>query len=216
MLRGASELQGEGLIGFLSHRPEQGSPTACGGAAMESKEPTRSSLRNEIYRQLRARILSGQLTPGSRLPSSRALATQMGVSRNTVLAAYEQLWAEGYLEGRLGSGTYVTRSLPDELLSAAVQPPMVPGDVARGRFLSERGERIASSPRTPLPVLTGHPEVRAFTVGLPDVDTFPKEAWGRLVTRRQRESTWEMMRYNHPAGYEPLRRAIAIDRKSVV
>ena len=177
---------------------------------MESKEPTRSSLRNELYRHLRARILSGQLTPGSRLPSSRALATQMGVSRNTVLAAYEQLWAEGYLEGRLGSGTYVTRSLPDELLSAAVQPPIVPGDVAPGRFLSERGERIASSPRTPLPVLTGHPEVRAFTVGLPDVDTFPKEAWGRLVTRRQRESTWEMMRYNHPAGYEPLRRAIAM------
>src|SRR5207237_10843091 len=107
---------------------------------------------------------------GARLPSTRALAAQMGISRNTVLAAFEQLHAEGYLEGRLGSGTYVARTLPEELLAAGSQTPAasgawpaMPGSPGPARPLSDRGERIATGARTPLPVLTGPPaDQRAF------------------------------------------------------
>jgi GntR family transcriptional regulator/MocR family aminotransferase len=167
-------------------------------------------LRQQLYEQLRDGILGGQLPAGSRLPSSRALAAEMGISRGTVLAAFEQLYAEGYLEGRLGSGTYVARAVPDELLSAGSHAPVPPGTRGTLRRLSQRGERITASPRTPLPVLSGRPaDQRAFTIGLPDLHAFPNDVWTRLSTRRLRESSWELRRYNHPAGYAPLRHAIA-------
>src|SRR5437868_3799854 len=114
-------------------------------------------LYRHLYEHLRASILGGQVSAGARLPSTRALAAQMGISRNTVLAAFEQLHAEGYLEGRLGSGTYVARTLPEELLAAAPRTPATsvgklaaPGATGRTRRLSERGERIATGARTPL------------------------------------------------------------------
>src|SRR5687767_5748191 len=70
-----------------------------------------------LYEQLRTSILSGQLAAGTRLPPSRALAAETGVSRNTVLAAFEQLRCEGYITGRQGSGTYVAQVLPEQLLT---------------------------------------------------------------------------------------------------
>ncbi len=79
-------------------------------------------LFRQVYDGLRSAILAGRLGPGTRLPASRGLARELGVSRNTVLNAYEQLLAEGYLEGRLGSGTYVPQALPDDLLRAAPVP----------------------------------------------------------------------------------------------
>jgi GntR family transcriptional regulator/MocR family aminotransferase len=139
----------------------------------------------------------------------------MGVSRNTVLIAFDQLYAEGYLEARTGSGTFVARTLPDDLLTArshgAVALTNVAATAAKARGLSERGERIATTPPSPLPALTRRSvDERAFTIGLPDLAAFPKEAWTRLVTRHLRESSsWELFRYNHPAGYAPLRQAIA-------
>jgi GntR family transcriptional regulator / MocR family aminotransferase len=167
-------------------------------------------LRMQLYEQLRGAILGGQLPPGERLPSSRALATEMGVSRNTVLTALEQLDAEGYIEGRHGSGTYVTHSLPDELLAARTREPVAPGGPATPHRLSARGDRITSAPRTPLPILAGHKvEQAAFTIGLPAVDAFPANLWARLCERRLRGSSRVLMRYGHPAGYAPLRRAIA-------
>jgi GntR family transcriptional regulator/MocR family aminotransferase len=112
-------------------------------------------LHRQLYEQLRASILGGQLLAGSRLPSTRALAAEIGISRNTVLAAFEQLHAEGYLQGRLGSGTYVARELPDELLTAGSQTPATtasrlaaPGTGGPARRLSERGERIAAGARS--------------------------------------------------------------------
>ncbi len=174
-------------------------------------------LYRHLYEHLRASILGGQVSAGSRLPSTRALAAQMGISRNTVLAAFEQLNAEGYLEGRLGSGTYVARTLPEELLAAGSQTPAasrarpaMPGSTGPARRLSERGERIATGARTPLPVLTGRSaDQRAFTIGLPDLEAFPWDVWARLLARRMRESPGHLMRYSHPAGYLPLRHAIA-------
>src|SRR3954447_21197223 len=88
--------------------------------------PTLSTpLYQQIYDRLRAAILAGQIQSGTRLPSTRALATALGVSRNTVLNAYDQLLAEGYLNSREGSGTVVASLLPETLLATQTtqQPP---------------------------------------------------------------------------------------------
>src|SRR5260370_36768860 len=73
----------------------------------------------QIYAQVRAAVLSRTLGPGTRLPSSRALAAQLGAARASVVAAYEQLLAEGYAFGRTGSGTYVSTDLPEAVVAAA-------------------------------------------------------------------------------------------------
>src|SRR5689334_18688564 len=82
-------------------------------------------LHRQVYRELARLILAGRIAAGSRLPSSRELARELGVARNTVLAALDQLTSEGYVEGRRGSGTYVATDLPDA-------PPLAPeGSMAR-------------------------------------------------------------------------------------
>src|SRR6202011_4561689 len=72
-----------------------------------------------LYDALRTEILEGRLRPGARLPSTRDLASQYGLSRGTIVNAFEQLKAEGYVEGSVGSGTYVSKILPDKLLQVA-------------------------------------------------------------------------------------------------
>ena len=69
-----------------------------------------------LYAALRAKILEGQVRPGARLPATRDLARQYGLSRGTIVSAFEQLKSEGYLQGSVGSGTYVSKILPDFLL----------------------------------------------------------------------------------------------------
>src|SRR6516164_11131505 len=80
-----------------------------------------SPLYRQLYDRLRRAILTGNLSPGSKLPSTRGMALELGIARNTVMTAYEQLLAEGYLEGEPGSGTYVSKALPEHLLNASLQ-----------------------------------------------------------------------------------------------
>ena len=169
------------------------------------------ALHRQVYGRIRTLILSGQVAAGSRLPSTRALAASLNVSRNTVLAAFEQLRGEGYLEGRHGSGTYVAPAVPDELLRPRVAASSAPGQSrAQQRRLSDRGTLIASTVRTPLPALGPGPgERQSFTIGLPDLDSFPQAQWARHLAQCWRRSAPGLMRYNHPAGYRPLREAIA-------
>src|SRR4051812_43516388 len=75
-------------------------------------------LHRQLYDGVRAAILSGRLPPGAPLPSSRALAQDLGIARNTALAAFDQLASEGYIEGRVGSGTVVSRELPEMIRAA--------------------------------------------------------------------------------------------------
>ncbi len=103
-------------------------------------------LHRQLYEGLREAVLSGRLSAGTRLPSSRLLASEVGVSRNTVMSAFLQLSAEGYLDGRVGSGTYVADSLPDDLLRAKADKSRGPGRVRPGRGLSRRGKALASTP----------------------------------------------------------------------
>jgi GntR family transcriptional regulator / MocR family aminotransferase len=160
----------------------------------------------QLYDGLRASILAGRLRAGTRLPSTRALASELGISRNTVLNAYAQLLAEGYVEGAVGSGTYVAHTLPDDVLHARASASPVPQNIRAQRTLSRRSMRFGGmSP--PGGAVRG--EVRAFRVGVPALDAFPNELWRRLMGRRWHRPQRTLLSYGDPAGYGPLREAIA-------
>src|SRR5262249_25013551 len=86
--------------------------------ALNLREPSGGSLYRWLYEQLRAAILDGRLKPGARLPATRDLAETYKLSRTTIVTAFEQLKSEGYVEGKTGSGTYVSTVLPEQLLQA--------------------------------------------------------------------------------------------------
>ncbi len=181
------------------------------------------ALHRQLYGQVRELVLSGRLAPGARLPSSRGLARDLGCARNTVVAAYDQLLSEGYLEGRHGSGTYVSRVLPEERLTARrprpaapapkAVPKAAPKDTPKGApraagpgRLSARGRALAElGPVRP----RGGAAPRAFTPGIPELGAFPFEVWGRLLARAWRRPPEALARHGDPAGHRPLREAIA-------
>jgi GntR family transcriptional regulator / MocR family aminotransferase len=162
-------------------------------------------LYRQLYEGLREAILSGRLRPGARLPSTRVLAGDLETSRNTVLAAFGQLLAEGYLEGRVGAGTTVARTLPETLLRAR---PEVPGLGRPGRppRLSRRGALLAG---TRAALARGASTAHPFRAGLPGLDAFPFDLWTRLIARRWRRVPRQLLDYGDPAGYAPLREVIA-------
>lgn len=206
--------------------------TALLALALERTAPT--TLQQQICEQLREIILAGRLPPGSRLPSSRALAAELGCSRNTVVTAFDQLLSEGYLEGQAGSGTYVCRVLPEELLGVA--PPAeadasssgVSGGAAGPRFagraaaivdLSRRDRdrhRLAQGPAgdtapagtAPGPAQAPGATVRAFLSG-PETNDFPFDVWGRLYARIWRRPADRLLQLDSAAGMQSLREAIA-------
>ncbi len=175
-------------------------------AAVALSPDAAAPLHRQLYDALRGAVLSGHLAAGARLASTRVMAVELGVSRNTVMAAFDQLLAEGYLEGRIGAGTYVTRTLPDDALRARRMPPLPAMKSRRGRGVSQRGAALMSLPVTQS--RAGAP--RAFRPGMPAFDAFPTEEWARYVSRRWRTPSPELLGYGDAAGYGPLREAIAL------
>lgn len=172
-------------------------------------------LYRQIYEAVRRSVLSGDFDPRMRLPSSRLLAEQLGVSRMTVVNAYEQLLAEGYLEGKTGAGTYVASVLPEQLMQTHQAAPQ-PGARVRARrrlSLSARGEWLARTGIASLRLLDEESSL-AFQNGLPAADKFPFDIWSRLAARRLRRPPRELVGYGDPAGYRPLREAVAAHLKS--
>ena len=159
----------------------------------------------QLYQALRAAVLAGRLAPGTRLPSTRALASELDCARNTVVSAFEQLFAEGYLEGKVGSGTYVSRQLPESLLTAERAHVRGPAPAAEGppRRLSARGGRLAELG------LPRHARPRAFNPGEPELAQFPFDTWARLLQRSWRAPGRERLMHNPPGGDPALRRALA-------
>jgi len=102
-------------------------------------------LHRQLYDETRAAVLTGRLSAGARLPSTRALAADLDISRNTVAGAFDQLLAEGYIEGRPGAGTFVAKELPDQLLRVAPSARAPNRSGAPAAQLSARGE--CSPPR---------------------------------------------------------------------
>jgi len=170
--------------------------------AVNRKAP--KALHRQIYDAYRAAIVGGSLRPGQRIPSTRVLASEICVSRFPVLNAYAQLLAEGYLESRVGAGTVIARSLPDQLTSseaagsAHAPTPSGPRPVA---------SRCSILPRTAcLPWLQSW---GAFRVGQVAFDQFPVHAWSNLVSRRCRSIDAPAFDYGDPMGSLVLRETIA-------
>jgi GntR family transcriptional regulator / MocR family aminotransferase len=154
----------------------------------------------QLYQQLRELILGGRLQAGVKLPSSRVLSAELGVSRTTVIEAFEQLRSEGYVEGRHGAGTFVPPVLPEMLLTTRgggrrpreAEPPR----------LSSLARRLAGRPRRP-------GEARAFNPGLPETGLIPFELWSRAMARAWRRPAATLLAAAAPGGDPALRRAIA-------
>jgi GntR family transcriptional regulator/MocR family aminotransferase len=165
-------------------------------------------LHRQVYDDIREAILVRRLTSGTRLPSSRDLAAQLGVSRNTVVSAFEQLFAEGYVEGRAGAGTHVAFTLPVEPPDRAsvLLDPAGNGIPPRAGTLSQRGTLLAQTPMTWTP---REDQPRAFQVGMPAVNLFPFRKWRQIMSRRWRQVAPHLLGYGEPAGHRPLREAVA-------
>ena len=159
-------------------------------------------VNRQLYQVIREAILAHVLPVGLQLPSSRDLARELKMSRNTVTYAYEQLVAEGYLETRVGAGTFVADTVPDRV------PAPAPADAAQvnpaGRLgLSARGAQLVER--------AGAYRLQwgAFMPGVPDVTLFPNKMWSRLQNKYWRRARSDLLTYGHGGGYQPLREAIA-------
>ncbi len=161
------------------------------------------SLAQRIYAAIREAIVKGRISPGQRLPSSRALADDLNVARGTVVESYEQLRVEGYVRTVRGSGTYVDK-IPERFLHTS---ETIPIDVPTGSVAS-----IADRTYDQPPSLVNFAQARSprpFQPGLPPLDAFPRQVFARLWNEVVRSLTFEDLAYGDPGGYRPLRTAIA-------
>lgn len=173
------------------------------GALLESLTIDRSVPRRlglQISNGLRDLIVAGSLKPGDRLPATRTLAKEFGVSRATIVESFDRLISEGILETRVGAGTYVAQSLPADPLpktAPTLDPPPAhirpkEMDGAANRF----GERLVHAPRP-------------FTTAMPALDAFPMAQWARLSAKHWRGRRNDILGYPEALGYRPLRQAVA-------
>ncbi len=166
-----------------------------------------ATLQEQIYRQVRDGILTGSLRPGLKLPSSRDMANELGVSRNTVALAFDWLASEGYVECQVGAGTFVASYLPETKLDAPARTG--PGD---GHGSSRPGYRspITFTGRMPAAVGRDRPRLTYdFWYGRLDRREFPVTTWRRLILENFGKAGANLSDYGHPAGDPQLRTAIA-------
>jgi GntR family transcriptional regulator/MocR family aminotransferase len=164
--------------------------------------------QRRLYEAAKAAIHQQQLGAGSKLPSSRDLARDLGISRNTVIAAFEQLAAEGYVSSTMGSGTYVADLQAHSATmrgtgagSAAQASRAARAQASRTVPLSRRGQELTSYAAGP------RFEIQPFA-GEADFSSFPFKLWQRLQNRVWREARGELLDYGQSGGYLPLRQAI--------
>jgi GntR family transcriptional regulator/MocR family aminotransferase len=155
-------------------------------------------LHRQLYEAMRRAILDGKIAAGDRLPSSRELTQDLKLSRNTVVAALNQLGVEGYLVSRVGSGTYVNDNVPKA--QARMQHARTS---TRHAQLSKRGTALSTT------YCATQLEVQPFTPGLADFSAFPVALWQRLQNKHWRMTYPEMLDYSYSGGHAPLRRAVA-------
>ena len=183
----------------------------------------RQGLSRQLYQALRMRVLDGRLASGTRLPASRDLAAALAISRNSVVRAYDQLYAEGFIEGRVGDGTYVAQlpqnGLPAKKLSTnpstglstglptglSTKQTETPGILSSKVIHNAALERMQKH-HLPSPP-SGPP--RAFRVGVPAFDLFPFEVWAKLNAAFWRKPDLQQLCYGAPEGDARLRGLIA-------
>lgn len=189
----------------------------AGGALLASiaiDPQSQRSVSAQLHHALREIILAGGVAVGERLPASRTLAQELGVSRTTVIEAFDRLTAEGLIEARVGAGAFVSRALETErprrpprqvdspaTSSAAVAAPRPPPQLSR--TMTQAVLQFADRSRLPA-------VARAFTTALPAFEAFPVAQWARLSAQHWRRPRAEVMGYGEPGGHAPLRQAIAM------
>jgi GntR family transcriptional regulator/MocR family aminotransferase len=175
----------------------------------------RQGLSRQLYQALRVRVLDGRLASGTRLPASRDMAAALAISRNSVVRAYDQLYAEGFIEGRVGDGTYVAQlpqttlpvKKPSKETPAASSsdwldlPVVAPGKVTYSGALARVEKNHLPTPPSGPP--------RAFRVGVPAFDLFPFEVWAKLNAAFWRKPDLQQLCYGAPQGDVRLRAMIA-------
>lgn len=155
----------------------------------------------QICAGLRELILGGTLKVGERLPATRTLAQEFGVARTTIVESFERLAAEGLIETRIGSGTYISRALANERpapAAAAIAVPTARVKLAQAMNTASKlfGTRLPHQPR-------------AFTTAMPAFDAFPMAQWSKLSGRHWRKTRHQVLGYPDPHGERVLRQAIA-------
>ena len=165
----------------------------------------------QIYEAVRRSILSGRLQSDRQLPASRVLAKQLGVARTTVINAYEQLLAEGYLESRAGAGTFVAEHLPEEFLQTSSFERLDDQErpLLRKVNFSDYGRRVAESSSLIL-LHHGATALLPFQHGVPAISEFPFAVWAKIAQRLQKKPSGAILSYGDSFGFPPLRDAIAV------
>ena len=162
-------------------------------------------LHQQLYEELRQAILTGRLTPGERIPSTRSLAKSLAVSRFTVTTTYEQLLSEGYLETVTGSGTFICQQIPDDLIySNQIEniDKIHPSSIK----LSKYGETLVNINN--LPRIAEQKLQINFRYGTPALNEFPIKIWRKLLSRYSNANLDWLDYSREPLGYQPLREAI--------
>lgn len=182
--------------------------------------PARMPNHRRVYEAIRRAITKKILPAGARLPSTRSLAQDISVSRNTILAAFDQLIDEGYVAAKTGSGTYISYQQPDgftktttvvDLELASKREDFSNSTTANDDYsaLSKRGMAACVSASTPNNPNKKSHEIQPFTPGADDYSGFPYAIWRRLLNRQWRAPQPSMLDASHDGGYLPLRKAIA-------
>lgn len=189
----------------------------AGGALLASIAIDPRSARSvsaQLHHALREIILAGGVAVGERLPASRTLAQELGVSRTTVIEAFDRLTAEGLIEARVGAGAFVSQALeterprrpPRQAASAAPSPAAVAAPRPPPQLSRTMTQAVLQfADRSRLPAVA-----RAFTTALPAFEAFPVAQWARLSAQHWRRPRAEVMGYGEPGGHAPLRQAIAM------
>jgi GntR family transcriptional regulator/MocR family aminotransferase len=163
-----------------------------------------ATLLRWLYDEIRLAIVEGRLAPGARLPSTRSVARRYGVARGTVVAAFDHLTAEGYIQGSVGSGSFVRQ------MTAVAAPSAVTGR-ARARAavtlpgLSVRGRRLSGHP-FPLRITA---KTHTFRLDNAALEAFPIKTWSRIAARCLRSAVPRLLMHGDTLGFPPLRAAIA-------
>jgi GntR family transcriptional regulator/MocR family aminotransferase len=171
--------------------------------AIDSKST--STLQAQIYDQIRRMICDRLIVMGAPLPSTRALAKQLSLSRNTVMLAYSRLADEGYITFRPTQGTYVNHRLPDECISVAspvAGQPLTPEVLAPPRLRFKGAPHRVASPHRSRSIID-------FWPGVPDRASFPMAAWKKGLIRNFESAGTVLTEYCDPLGMPELREAIA-------
>lgn len=173
-------------------------------AGVKINKNDNAPLYTQVYEQFRQMILSGRLRPGDRLPATRNLAQELGVSRTIITQSFEQLILEGYLVGKTGAGTFVADVLPDSLLATATTEKRKP---ARDKKPTKEATHLI--PEELLRRNSDKEDVAPFQTGHAALDAFPYNTWYEVSKKVFKNLKGYPLGYEEASGYGPLKNEIA-------